>query len=709
MRTSLPALLVAAIVAAVLSLPALDRLDGLGIDSLFWLRQAVPGDTRPAADSPTVVIALDEETYRRPPFRDLPSVMWTKQLAAVIDAVLDAGAAVVGLDLVYPTSVGKVARGYERDFLRVLQRGGREGRIVLGKVQHNVKPIAPHPAQSFAVGHEANIRALNLFEDRDGVIRHLPLTFKAENRAGETRIEPGMSLELAARTTGAAVGGDADGTVSLGGKPIRGARGNLVTLNFAAGVGGVPVYSLADLHACVGQGKREFLDSRLKGKTVLIGSVLDVEDRKLTSKRFVTAPEGSDRTPRCALPRLEGLYRADLRRDTIPGVFVHAAGVNNILRGDGLVELSRARAGAIVLAVTLAMAIWALVLSPARAALVGFGIGLAWVAVAVLAFAGGLVLPLFDPLLGGGVALGALVGYRATVSDRDKRHLRKVFSFYLPPTVIERLVSQDRLPELGGETREVTIMFSDIAGFTSLSEGLSAHEVAAFLNDYLTEMSDIVEAHGGFVDKFVADEITAVFGAPVDDPDHAVHAVLAAMASVERLGDLKGAFGLAADCRISARFGINSGELLVGNIGSRRRFNYTAIGDVANLGSRLEGANKVYGTDILVGERTAELCRGGIEFREIDRVRVVGRRRPVRLFAPLARAGQLTPEMGAARDAFSDALAAYSARRFAAAAEKFARLADGDPVARLLATRARAYMEAPPPVDWDGVTDLTSK
>ena len=158
----------------------------------------------------------------------------------------------------------------------------------------------------------------------------------------------------------------------------------------------------------------------------------------------------------------------------------------------------------------------------------------------------------------------------------------------------------------------------DIVGFTPLSEGLTPSEVARFLNDYLTEMSDIVQAHGGIIEKFVADEITAIFGAPVADAEHAVHAVEAALAFQRRLAQMKGAFGLPPDRRIEARCGINTGEMLVGNIGSRRRFTYAAMGDAANLGSRLEGANKFYGSRILIGQRTAELVAERFELRDID-------------------------------------------------------------------------------------------
>ena len=252
-------------------------------------------------------------------------------------------------------------------------------------------------------------------------------------------------------------------------------------------------------------------------------------------------------------------------------------------------------------------------------------------------------------------------------------------------------------------------MFSEIASFATLSEGLSAGQVAYFLNEYLTEMSAIVEEYGGYIEKFVADEITAVFGAPLDDPDHAFHATDAALVSLRKLQEMRGAFGLPSDRVISARFGINSGEMLVGNIGSRRRFTYAAMGDAANLGSRLEGANKSYGTDILIGSRTAELCDGRFELREIDQVRVVSRTSVETIFEPLGKIGEITPATQTLQEKFAAALSAFRNRDFERAAVQFKALSGEDPVSRVFVKRANGFVLKPPPDDWNGVHNLESK
>ena len=360
-------------------------------------------------------------------------------MATVVDATLAAGARVVGFDIIFPTSVEQFLNGFDRAFLLPLRRGSTQGKIVLGKVQHQVKPIGPHRSQSFAVGHQENIRSVNLFEDSDGVIRRLPLTFLARTVDNRVRTETSMGLELASRALGQAPQITRDGGLRLQDYVIPGSRSNNMALNFDSVDNAIPTMSLADIHRCAVDKKVEFLREHLAGKVVLFGSVLDVEDRKLTSKRFITAREDIGDTQRCIYPVMTGLYRNDLVRDTIPGVFVHATAINNLMNGNALRELSSWIAAAISLSVALLVAAVAMLFAPWRAALLTCVAFLAWSAVATLAFRSGLVLPLFEPLGGGVLVFVALFGYRVAISDKDKRYLRRAFSYYLSPAVIERM------------------------------------------------------------------------------------------------------------------------------------------------------------------------------------------------------------------------------------------------------------------------------
>ncbi len=697
-------------VSGVFTLPAFDRLGGLSIDVLFWLRHQTFGPRHPPAASPTVVVAIDEETYRTEPFHSLPKVLWTKHLAAVVDATLAAGARVVGFDVIYPTSVERYLKGFDRELLITLRRASETGQIVLGKVQHQHKPIVPFPGYSFAVGHGKNIRSVNLFSDGDGVIRHVPLTFRSSDGAEEAS----MALELAARARGMATRRTADGGIVLGQDTIPGSRTNRMAVNFDGGPGAIPTYSLADLYACAQKGDSDYFLRHFQGKVVLVGVVLDVEDRKLTSQRFITSPEGEGLPERCVNPVMSELYIEGLRRDTIPAVYVHAHAINNLLRGETLREPDRTIIGLFVLLITAAIAAATMVLSFVAAGLALLFGSLVWTGLAIWLFADAQVLPLLRPLISAAVTAAALLGYRFTIADRDKRYIRQAFSLYLPGSVVDRMIASGQVPILGGETRELTVWFSDIADFTSLSEHMTPVELVKLLNAYLSEMTELLEYHGGFVDKYIGDAIVAVFGAPVDDPDHALHAVEAALACERRLDEMARELPHVTERPLVARIGVNSGQALVGNIGSRRRFNYTVMGDTVNVASRLEGANKIYGTHILVGDMTVARCDGRVKFREIDLVRVAGRSSPVRIFEPLGLVETTRPtEEAVLREkqskAFADALEAFRAGRFADAADGFRVLGETDTVAAHYADRAQALADIPPEQGWDGITNLSEK
>ena len=207
-------------------------------------------------------------------------------------------------------------------------------------------------------------------------------------------------------------------------------------------------------------------------------------------------------------------------------------------------------------------------------------------------------------------ALAATIGFRFVVADKDRRLLQKSFALYLAPHVINRMLSSNKLPELGGETRNVTVFFSDIEGFSLIAEKMSPDGLMELMNEYLSAMTDVIERHGGYVDKYIGDSIVAVFGAPADDPDHAANAARAALDCCTQLDRAqRDPRPLFHDCKLAQRIGINSGEALVGNFGSRRRFNYSVMSDAVNLASRLEGANKFYGTTIIASETTVAACR----------------------------------------------------------------------------------------------------
>jgi class 3 adenylate cyclase/CHASE2 domain-containing sensor protein len=707
------ALVIIGLVSGVLfASPAFDVVHGLSIDILTAMRWHVFGRRHDPAAAPAVVVVIDEDSYRTPPFKDSPTLTWTREIGRVLTAIVEGGAKVVGFDIIFPASieqseipfgdeiVGARMRGFDRDFLRALASASRAGKVVLGEVQHRDQPIRPAPGQRIAVGQQRNIRALNAYSDPDHVVRRLPLAFQTEGRP-----VPSMAVELASRALGAQPELSDDGSMRLAGYAIPSAVPNTLTLNFEGGSEDILTYSFADLRACIEKDDKEFFRRQFDGKVVLLGTLLDVEDRKVTSKRFATGVEHAW-APRCTLPAQP--VSMSLRRNSISGVYIHATGVNDLIRRDAVVEPGAVGRGAIAVAFAMLAAALALVLAPASALLATLGLSAAGTVGATAAFAQAVALPIVEPFLAALAATAAMVGYRFVVADKEERFLRKSFSLYLAPQVIDMMIASKKLPALGGEMRNVTVFFSDVAGFSSLAETMTPHALVTLMNQYLSAMTDIVEEHGGYVDKYIGDSIVAVFGAPVDDRDHARNAVRAALRCWARLAELNQA-GAFLGHTLRHRIGLNSGEALVGNIGSRRRFNYTVMSDAVNLASRLEGANKYFGTSIMASETTVALTGTAFAWRELDAIRVKGRVQPVRIYEPLAESELQSPEDAARAGVYAEGLARWRARDFAGAVTCFAQIAEADPPAAVLLARARECTARPPGPDWEPVFTLEGK
>ena len=703
------AMVAIAIVAATLAAPPGSQfMRGLSLDVATALRWRLFGDAHETSSSPAVVVALDEETYRTPPFKGTPTITWTGEIARVLAAVLEGGAKAVGFDLVFPTTIedseisfgnetiGERMRGFDRDFLRALASGASAGKIVLGEIQTGDDLILPAAGQRVAVGQMRNIRSLNVYSDADGVVRRVPLMLPVSGG-----LAPSMSLELAARALETSPRVTSAG-VEVAGYSVASRIPNAMTLNFDGGSGDIPAYSLADLLACVDKRDTEFFRRNFAGKVVLFGSKLALEDLKMTSKRFASAarpppPERCAEAAATATAPAHGL---------IDGVFVQATAVNNLLRREAIIELGDGARWLLALAGAAVGSAAALTLTPAGVAISFLLFSASAGAAAAIALHFLVALPVVEICLAGLVAIIGTTIFRLFVTDKDKRLLRRNFEFYLAPAVVDRMANSDKPPQLGGEQRDVTILFSDLVQFSTLSEPMSPPDVVDLMNRYLSAMTDVIEEKEGYIDKYVGDAIIAVFGAPLDDPRHAEHAVRAALACRERLEALNAESRTMNGPPLSHRIGLNSGRAVVGNIGSKRRFNYTVMGDAVNLASRLEGANRFFGTSIIASEHTVALAGPTIAWRELDLVRVKGRAEAVRLFEPIALSGRETTDQIACAQRYGEGLALWRAGDFAAAAATFARFADVDPPSARFLERAKTMARKPPQENWDLVSTL---
>ena len=294
----------------------------------------------------------------------------------------------------------------------------------------------------------------------------------------------------------------------------------------------------------------------------------------------------------------------------------------------------------------------------------------------------------------------------------QKTQIREMFGQYLSPKVVEDLVDDPSKIQLGGEEREMTAFFSDIQGFSAISERLTPTELVQLLNDYLTDMCDIIISSEGTVDKFEGDAIMAFWGAPTRQSDHAQRACFAAIDMNNRLIELRVKAVQEGITPLTVRMGVNTGQMVVGNMGSSQRMNYTIMGDAVNLASRLEGANKAYGSGMMISESTYRSCEEDIDVRELDRIMVVGKSEPVTVYQLLSRKNQTTGADADLVDQFSKGLEFYKAGDFRLAKSEFSScleiFADDGPALTYI-SRCQAFADNPPDADWDGVYRLTEK
>ncbi|HEY5949647.1 MAG TPA: adenylate/guanylate cyclase domain-containing protein, partial [Kofleriaceae bacterium] len=308
-----------------------------------------------------------------------------------------------------------------------------------------------------------------------------------------------------------------------------------------------------------------------------------------------------------------------------------------------------------------------------------------------------------------GISAFATLLALSAVERSGKRFVQEALGRYTSTALVRELMEHPEYLSLEwGESREMSVYFSDIAGFTTISEGLKPEDLVALLNDYLTIMTDLVLSHGGVVDKYIGDAIMAFWGAPLPAADHALRATKCAIAMRKKCDELRASWHERFGHEVFARAGVNSGHAVVGNMGSKHKYNYTVMGDMVNLASRLEGANKAYGTFLMISETTVAKLGGAIEVRELDRIAVKGKDVPVTVFEVLDEVGAADPAWIARARKFEAGLAMYRAKDFAGALDVFAGNA-GDEPSEIFAERCKHFIAEPPPDNWNGVWVMKEK
>lgn len=529
----------------------------------------------------------------------------------------------------------------------------------------------------------------NVIPDPDGVVRRIPLALPYGRDSSEANWDFYASLEVQAVRT--FLGHSSHQTVlNYGGAGIVSVEFgpqlivhtdpvSRVLVNFHGPVRTYPYFSFADV------AEKKFPPSTFRDKLVLIGaSATGIGDLRAT-------PYGTI---------------------DFPGVEVHANLIDNILnqrfleRGAPQVLADLAS----ILFFGLALGVWLALVQPRWMAL-SLLLLVAFTGIVYSAFLHGWWLNFILPALFTLVPNVSLVAlYRLLVEEREKRRVRGAFQQYVSPEVIRRLLAD---PErVKPRKTAVSVLFSDVRGFTSISETLDAQELADLLNGYLTEMTRIIFRHQGTLDKYIGDAVMAIWGAPFDEPRHAERCCETALEMLARLAELQPQWRTRGLPVLDIGIGINTGIASVGNMGSALRYGYTAMGDTVNLASRLEGLNKEYGTRILLSESTyMALHSGKLLTREIDLIRVKGKLLPVTIYEILGRKESTGAHVELV-EMFSQAQAAYKRRDWRHARRAFEEILrrwPDDGPSRVFLARSQEYLAEEPAADWDGVYVMKHK
>lgn len=669
----------AATVTASLATDGRLGADGLIFDLSLAGHHALGIDRGPRGDH-VAIVAIDERTLDADEFRSLPRVFLGPKFAGMLDAVFTAGARAVGFDIIFAYDTTQFDPNWDARFRDALRR--HADRVVLGRSARRA-PVTPVRLQvrDDAVGF------LELPRDEDGVNRRVPASLTTSD--GE--MVPSFVSLMVARAGGA-----------MSGEVLIAPSRHLETF---------PTYALVDVLRCADRDPSR-LRAAFAGRAVLVGSTLPEEDRRLPPSRFIPPAPSVHPAPPDGGCRIAPSGPSDPDAATVPGIFIHAAGIDAVLAGRVPRRAPAALHIGLAVVVAATGAALATVLSPSLAAaalLAGWALLFA-LAGALLAF--GFWLP---------VALGAIslpasmgIGYttRYLVEDLRRRRLQQAFGHYLTPVVVDRLVSAEKMPELGGERREITVMFADLSGFTALSGRLPPHELMARTNAYLSLFAEEVERTGGYVNQFLGDAVMALWGAAWENPNHARDAVTAAHAIAGRVHARRRDSITSGEEGFWVKIGINSGAAVIGNVGATNRLSYTAVGETVNLAARFESLPGDYGCVTVIGEATRAALDGTTPTCELDLVKVKGKTDAVHVYEPFPASADPARYIAA----YARALAAYRARRFEDArvlwlesrypglVDPVRAAADGDPATpnRVMADRAAGFAAEPPGADWVG-------
>ncbi|MEP7182520.1 MAG: adenylate/guanylate cyclase domain-containing protein [Betaproteobacteria bacterium] len=616
----------------------IELVDGVLYDVALTL-----APSRGAVPPRAVVVAIDERSLSSGALESVPRVFFGPRYAELLEGLVHGGATAVGFDVIFSYAASRFAAidpTYDDALLAALARN--RDRVVLARTA--TTPVAaPFVAALFDANRDAGreepaaIAYSELVPSEDGVQRWIHSHYATTD---------GTSLPTLAARLAAIAGG-----------PERAAPFLLAP---AAPLESLPTYAFADMLRCI-ETDPATVRAAVAGKTVLVGSNLPEEDRKRASDRFLRWPNTPTAGTSSGACNLVAMGPSAPGSDSVPGVHIHAAAVDSLLAGTG-VELTPAPARiATATVAALLCACIGLFLSPG----VAVGALIAFVAALFAGSAAGVAaghwLPIAVPAI---AALAAMLGgqlARFFAEDRRRRRLETTFGCYLAPAIVSQLANADTDVALGGEEREITVMFADLSNFTGISDTMGPAELMKLTNRYFKIIVEVIDGMGGYVDKFIGDSVMAIWGAPARMPDAAAKALASALAIQAQVRAMNARRAGGEEPRFEVKIGISTGPAIVGNVGTPKRLSYTALGATVNLAARLEKVCSTFGCPIVVDAATTAALRDRYLFCELDAVSLKGKQRPVAVYeavAPLATASAAQREYVAR---YETALACYRA------------------------------------------------
>jgi len=695
----------------------LQSIDQLTVDLRYQNRyqQSQPRDLKDNGN--VVIVSISDDDLKAMP-RSFPFPR--SYYAHLIENLNSAGAAVIGLDITFDspregdTALAEVLQKYNNVVLATTVQTGGEGEYV------NIRSLKENYGNIFFDANKGQIGLTNVIWDRDQVVRrYMPMMTAAGNLIPTLAF---ACLDRYFRFPPLTRVRDEDQGFILGNRVIPKYDATSFMLNYYGpskyenGFRYIPFSQVIDDSTFKTKDEIDYetdinafdegTKSLIKGKIVLVGSVMPEE------RDYHNVP----------IPNIEG----GKKNYTMNGVEIHATAIQNVLDGNFITVLDPGLEMALILVLSVLVFlglwrfrqiklrhIWILEIASFVIVLL-FIFGIFELAI-VLFSSSSILMNVVNPSLAVILAYFGTAVYQYLTEREQKAMIKGVFGHYLNPAVVNILVNEPEKAKLGGDRRELTIFFSDIASFTTISEHYHKNPegLVELLNEYLDEMTSIVLKYDGTLDKYEGDALMAFWGAPLAQKDHALRTCHAALDMQKRLAELRPKWKKEGKPELAARCGVNTGIVIVGNMGGKDRFDYTVIGDSVNLASRLEGANKQYQSQIMISDFTFSHVKGKVVTRELDLIQVKGKTEPVKVYELLGKTGmQLTDNQKQSLELYHEGLKLYRERKWEEAIAYFQQAFSLDEacyVAQIYTQRASLYQINPPPDDWNGVFVMTTK